>query len=86
MKKLENKFIYIGILIIFVFVIIISFKFPNSNNEKIGNLNLSKYRSEDIPEECRLPEYENNVESWKEHLSHHEETEHCLGYYQKNAM
>ena len=47
-----------------------------SNSEE-----LTKYRSEDIPEDCRLPEYENSVESWKEHLSHHKETLYCLDYF-----
>lgn len=42
---------------------------------------LDKYRSEKIPEECRLPEYEDDLNSWKEHLSHHENTLYCLDYY-----
>lgn len=42
---------------------------------------LDKYRSEEIPEECRLPEYEDDLNSWKEHLSHHENTLYCLDYY-----
>ena len=37
-----------------------------------------KYRDSGIPEECKLPEYENSVENWKEHLSHHKNTWYCL--------
>ena len=44
---------------------------------------LSKYRSKDIPEVCRLPDYDNNINKWKEHLSHHEETLYCLDYLNK---
>ncbi len=36
--------------------------------------------SEDIPEECRLPNGQ-DVESWKEHLGHHAETQECLQYF-----
>lgn len=42
---------------------------------------LEKYRSEDLPEDCRLPEYESDIDSWKQHLSHHKPTEYCLEYY-----
>ncbi len=46
-----------------------------------GNSELERYRSEDIPEDCRLPEYESDVDWWKQHLSHHEATYYCLDYY-----
>lgn len=42
---------------------------------------LDKYRSENIPEECRLPEYEDDLDWWKQHLSHHQNTLYCLDYY-----
>ncbi len=42
---------------------------------------LAKYRSEDIPEDCRLADYDNDVKKWAEHLSHHENTRYCLEYY-----
>ncbi len=49
--------------------------------ETTNNLDLSEYRSEEIPEKCRLPEYEDSIEEWKEHLSHHQNTLYCLDYY-----
>ena len=49
--------------------------------EENNNVDLSKYRSEEIPEECQLPSYENDVNNWKEHLGHHENTWYCLDYY-----
>lgn len=42
---------------------------------------IAKYRSEDIPSDCRLPEYDDDVQKWAEHLSHHKETQYCLQYY-----
>jgi len=45
------------------------------------NPELDKYRSEDIPEACRLPVYEDNLDWWKQHLSHHQQTWDCLKYY-----
>ncbi len=48
----------------------------------ISSEELAKYRSEDIPADCRLPDYENDLDSWKEHLGHHENTLYCLDYYE----
>ena len=56
-------------------------KGENAVKETNSNVDLSKYRSEDIPEECRMPEYEKNLEEWKEPLSHHQNTLYCLNYY-----
>jgi len=42
---------------------------------------LAKYRSQNIPEECRIPESESDVDWWKQHLSHHQQTWYCLEYY-----
>ncbi len=36
--------------------------------------------SENIPEECKVPTGQ-DVDSWKEHLGHHESTKYCLDYY-----
>jgi hypothetical protein len=89
--KMENKFIYVGIAIILILLIgsvILSSGLLNQDVVETKNMNgktnqnLEKYRSSKIPEECRLPGYENDVESWKEHLSHHKETWHCLDYYE----
>ena len=77
--------LYAGIgLFILLLVGGLFFGFKQKSNNSIlesENINLNKYRSEEIPADCRLPEYESNVESWKEHLGHHETTWHCLDYY-----
>lgn len=47
-----------------------------------NNIDLSKYRLENIPVDCRLADYDNDVKKWTEHLSHHGNTKYCLEYYQ----
>ena len=83
---MENKnLMYIGIGILVVLLVgglFTSFwNMDGSAIKETNNIDLSKYRSEEIPEQCRLPEYENNLDSWKQHLSHHENTLYCLDYY-----
>lgn len=46
-----------------------------------GSSDLDKYRSDDIPADCRLPSYDNDVVGWAEHMGHHAETQFCLEYY-----
>lgn len=92
MKKMKKKtldYIAAGVIVLLlVGSLLINFiiSYPSANaSESVGVENieqdLSRYRLEDIPEECRLPEYDYDIEWWKEHLSHHEETWHCLGYF-----
>ncbi len=92
---MENKnplYIGIGIFIILILVVAIVSsgilnggvsKEVNPKQIKSGQTNsaLEKYRSEDIPEDCRLPNYESSVSEWVEHLSHHKPTWYCLEYY-----
>jgi hypothetical protein len=54
-----------------------------NNISEIVNSELERYSSENMPEECRLPEYEENLNKWKQHLSHHQNTLYCLDYYDK---
>ncbi len=87
MKK--NIWIYPGIilfilLIIGIFLIssgLLSNKSNSNENNQQIDADLEKYRSESIPEECRLPAGQ-DLQSWKEHLSHHQNTLYCLDYYE----
>lgn len=85
----NNKIILIigGALILIILVVAFNFKAMNNlkSNASPANsdINLNKYRSEEIPEDCRLPEYENDIHWWKEHLSHHKQTWYCLDYYKE---
>ena len=54
---------------------IISFNIEN----KSGNTNTGG-SSESMPEECKVPAGQ-DLNSWKEHLGHHENTKYCLDYY-----
>lgn len=84
MKKI---FIYAGIVLLLLVLVGGTFiKYTGSSisdkdNQKQSSPELDKYRSEDIPEECRLPGYEENLDWWKQHLSHHSQTLYCLDYY-----
>ena len=77
---------YIGIGVV-VLLLVGSFLllFDSSSAEEVTvnvDLDLEQYRSEDIPSDCRLPIYESRIESWKQHLSHHEKTLYCLDYFE----
>ncbi len=83
---MANKIlVYAGVgmfFFILIFSILLSAGILNINGKNINfNADLNKYRSENIPEECRIPNYENDVQAWKEHLSHHQNTLYCLDYY-----
>jgi len=87
---MENKtLISIGAGIVFLFLIGLAIlnsgilgdnSLKNFKQDSI-NLELEKYRVQEIPEDCRLPVYESDVEWWKQHLSHHKQTWYCLEYY-----
>lgn len=47
---------------------------------KTSDAGLGKYRSNEIPEECKVPQGQ-DIQSWKEHLGHHQNTLYCLDYY-----
>ena len=87
---MKNKILIIGI-IVFILLLIGSFFISLRNfnitgniikENDVNNIGLEKYRSQDIPEDCRLPGYENDIDWWKQHLSHHKETLYCLDYFE----
>mgnify|MGYP001558944277 CR=1 FL=1 len=50
-----------------------------SSSSSAGANSNAGYAS-DTPQECRPPEGQ-DIDSWKEHLGHHENTKYCLEYY-----
>ena len=76
---------YVGVgvvVLLLIGIVVVGFGFFSSEDEVVvEDLDLGRYRGEGIPVDCRLPVYENSVESWKEHLSHHEDTHYCLEYF-----
>ncbi|MDP2628306.1 MAG: hypothetical protein Q8P15_00215 [Nanoarchaeota archaeon] len=80
---MENKYLIFGAIVLTLFLAFSVFLKFNQNGNVVQEKNpeLEKYRSLEIPEECRLPEYENDLNWWKQHLSHHQNTWYCLEYY-----
>jgi hypothetical protein len=76
MKPVEIILIVIAILT--AFFLIFSIVNLNKGTPSIKTSpNSDKYAS--IPEKCR-PDGQ-DIESWKQHLSHHEETKDCIRYF-----
>ena len=81
---MNKKYLIYGALIFLVVIlaILVFTKGAKIDDSKVNvkNADLEKYRSDNIPEECRLPASQ-DIESWKEHLEHHENTKYCLEYF-----
>ncbi len=84
----DNWYYILGGIIVLILLIITIYPFFNknvSNNSAVTeNINpeLQKYRLDSIPEACRLPLSQDDIQSWKEHLSHHKNTWYCLDYFE----
>ena len=52
----------------------------SSRDDNAGSTTNIQTDSSDIPEKCRLPAGQ-DINAWKEHLSHHTETRDCLKYF-----
>ncbi len=84
MKNKSLSYVGIGILVlILIGSLFVGFGMRGNAVEEDNDADLSYYRSEEVPEDCRLPDYEDDVNSWKEHLGHHENTWYCLDYYKE---
>lgn len=73
------KTISIVVIIILLFFGTIIFFGTRSDNQEAVKSNLYS-SSQDIPEKCKVPSGE-DINSWKEHLSHHAELQECLNYF-----
>ncbi len=81
-RKILDK-IAIGIFLLLIAGSLIVTLVISSNSKNIKQEDaLAWYRSKDLPEDCRLPEYENDLEEWKKNLRHDKETWYCLKYYE----
>ena len=76
-----------AIVVIIILLLLLSgtlgmFAFKNSshneNSKPVNNQIDNSY--DNLPEKCRPPTGE-DITSWKEHLSHHIETQDCLKYF-----
>ena len=76
---MDKKIIIIIVLVTFILVTILySTKIISLNIEKKSGAVTGNY--ENIPQECRSPEGQ-DIQRWKEHLWHHENTKFCLQYF-----
>ena len=79
-----KSFFFGGITVLVVLLVMVSFGFAHvgrvnalNGNAVSGN---SQTSSGNIPEKCQVPAGQ-DVNSWKEHLGHHAETQECLKYF-----
>ncbi len=76
--EINGKLIIYGILItIILLLLLVSIGIINLNFSKAtGNA----ANGNNMPEKCKVPAG-TDVNSWKEHLGHHAETQDCLKYF-----
>ena len=70
--------LYVIIGVILLLLMFSSFDMIRFNNT--GENSGSNSINGNIPEKCRKPDGQ-DLESWKAHLSHHQNTLYCLDYY-----
>lgn len=79
---MEIKSFFYGVISAFILILILT----NLGIAHLGSLNGKTIASttntleSNIPENCKPPAGQ-DINSWKEHLSHHEETKACLKYF-----
>lgn len=73
----EKNLIVIGIAIFILLAVGVAFLGSSQSNESAS---VKNYNFEKMPEECHPPSGQ-DVNSWIEHLGHHQETQYCLEYY-----
>jgi len=76
----KEKIIVIVVIALVAFAVIYATGIVNINTgKKAGNVNAGG-NSGNIPEECKQPAGQ-DLNAWKEHLGHHENTKYCLQYF-----
>lgn len=75
--KIEEIVVWIVVILTVTLLLFTLFSTKSSTANK-GSVN-SNYKN--IPEKCRPPVGQ-DIESWKQHLSHHAETQDCLKYFE----
>ena len=75
----KKVILYAGIGIVIVLLVLSSFGVIKLGKNNIGSNNGNAVNS-NMPEECQKPEGQ-DLQSWKEHLGHHQNTLYCLDYF-----
>jgi len=74
-----KKLAIIVIIILLLSGTLVGFFIGYSKNNLDSSSN-SQLQYQNMPKKCRLPTGQ-DVNSWKEHLGHHEDTKECLKYF-----
>jgi len=80
-KKILDNIAWGIFVILLLGSLVIAIKIPNSFIYSEEDP-LEWYRSDDLPEDCRIPEYESDIEEWKINLRHDQKTWYCLKYFE----
>jgi len=74
--KTSKIILWVALIIVLSLLLLTNLGFKITRNNDITG---SSYAGS-IPEKCRVPAGQ-DIESWKEHLGHHSETQECLKYF-----
>jgi len=78
--KINGKAIAVIVILLLLLVGTFGMFILGSSDSNMGSVAQAGGASGDMPEKCRLPAGQ-DVDSWKEHLGHHSETQDCLKYF-----
>ncbi len=79
-----ESFAYGAIGVALLFLVMASFGFAHIgsvNGNAVASVSQSSEDYSNIPEKCR-PQAGYDINSWKDHLGHHAETQECLKYFE----
>ena len=80
-RKMDKETIIIIIVVIIViFAVLYTTGIISINIGKTGNSVAGRSTNGNMPQECQAPAGQ-DINAWKEHLGHHENTKYCLEYY-----
>ena len=72
---------FLGVMTVFIVVLMmVSFGAAHIGANSSINGNTVSEEDSGMPEKCKVPSGQ-DINSWKEHLGHHAETQECLKYF-----
>ena len=72
---------FLGVITVFIVALImVSFGAAHIGANSSTNGNAVSEEDSGMPEKCKVPAGQ-DINSWKEHLGHHAETQECLKYF-----
>lgn len=77
--KAQKVILWVALIVVLSLLLLTNLGFKITRNNNGSGSNSNGY-SGNIPEKCRVPAGQ-DLESWKEHLGHHADTQECLKYF-----